>query len=131
MPEKRRRESDRFLQAVKNIDTSETHYSDAAYLDGIDEFDYSFFGLFPKEARLMDPNQRLFLQTAWSAIETAGYAAGKIKGTKTGEYLGFHSNLSGKYAQLVADAEPDSLSMALTGNVARDHSEPHCLPARF
>lgn len=36
-------------------------------------FDYRFFGYSKKEAELMDPQQRLFLQTAWHALEDAGY----------------------------------------------------------
>jgi amino acid adenylation domain-containing protein len=43
-------------------------------LSGIEEFDASFFGYTPAEARVIDPQQRLFLQTAWHALEHAGYA---------------------------------------------------------
>ncbi|SDY30432.1 amino acid adenylation domain-containing protein/natural product biosynthesis luciferase-like monooxygenase domain-containing protein, partial [Myxococcus xanthus] len=41
-------------------------------LDGIDGFDPGFFDLSLREAQWMDPQQRLFLQTAWSALEDAG-----------------------------------------------------------
>ncbi len=44
------------------------------FLKNIDIFDPSFFNIVPKEAELMDPQERLFLQTAWEAIEDAGYA---------------------------------------------------------
>ena len=44
-----------------------------AFLEGIDEFDPIFFGIAPKDAALMDPQERLFLQVAWKAIEEAGY----------------------------------------------------------
>ncbi len=42
-------------------------------LEGIDEFDAGFFGYSPLEARIMDPQQRIFLQAAWHALEDAGY----------------------------------------------------------
>jgi len=42
-------------------------------LDGIDLFDASFFGFSPREAEMTDPQQRLFLQEAWKALEVSGY----------------------------------------------------------
>lgn len=44
-----------------------------ALMDGVEEFDAEFFGMSPYAARMMDPQQRLFLQTAWHAFEDAGY----------------------------------------------------------
>lgn len=44
----------------------------APIVDGIDEFDNEFFGFPPQMARMMDPQHRLFLQTAWHALEDAG-----------------------------------------------------------
>src|SRR5271168_779417 len=45
----------------------------AALVDGIDQFDAEYFGMTPYTARMMDPQQRLFLQTAWHAFEDSGY----------------------------------------------------------
>ncbi|MBV8179507.1 MAG: acyltransferase domain-containing protein [Mycobacterium sp.] len=53
----------------------------AALLDGIDEFDADFFGFTPQVARSTDPQHRLFLQTAWHAIEDAGYDPANIEGS--------------------------------------------------
>lgn len=39
----------------------------------------------------MDPNQRLFLETAWETIEDAGYGSKKIMGSNTAVFVG-HSN---------------------------------------
>jgi len=50
-------------------------------LDGIDLFDASFFGFTPREAELMDPQHRLFLECAWEAIENAGYPPDTYKGS--------------------------------------------------
>ena len=43
------------------------------FLEGVDRFDPLFFNISPREAQLMDPQERLFLQCAYSAIEDAGY----------------------------------------------------------
>jgi natural product biosynthesis luciferase-like monooxygenase protein/amino acid adenylation domain-containing protein len=43
-----------------------------------DCFDAAFFGIHPTEAEVMDPQQRLFLETCWSALERAGYAPNAI-----------------------------------------------------
>ena len=47
----------------------------AAYMvHGAQHFDAAFFGISPHEARIMDPQHRLFMQVAWGALEHAGYA---------------------------------------------------------
>jgi phthiocerol/phenolphthiocerol synthesis type-I polyketide synthase E len=53
----------------------------APLLDGIDEFDAGFFGLAPQYARTMDPQHRLFLQTAWHALEDAGCDPAEFDGS--------------------------------------------------
>jgi acyl transferase domain-containing protein len=58
-----------------------------AVLDDIEMFDASFFGFTPREASLIDPQHRLFLETAWEAVEDAGYAAGDRK-NRMGVYAG-------------------------------------------
>jgi acyl transferase domain-containing protein/NAD(P)-dependent dehydrogenase (short-subunit alcohol dehydrogenase family) len=48
------------------------------FLDGVDEFDPLFFNVSPQEAETMDPQERLFLQASWQAIEDAGYTRARL-----------------------------------------------------
>lgn len=73
----------------------------ASYLDDIAGFDYSFFGLNKAEANMMDPTHRIFLQTAYSAFEDAGYTEARIKGSNTGVFVGYSELLSEKYFELI------------------------------
>lgn len=61
-------------------------------LDGVDLFDASFFGYSPREAQVLDPQQRIFLETAYEAVEHAGYA-GAIAGQSVGVYAGVGMNV--------------------------------------
>ncbi|UVW28153.1 non-ribosomal peptide synthetase/type I polyketide synthase [Massilia sp. H6] len=56
-------------------------------LDGVECFDAPFFGYPPREALLMDPQQRQFLEVAWQALEHAGYGGGATAG-RVGVYGG-------------------------------------------
>ncbi|HET8840507.1 MAG TPA: type I polyketide synthase, partial [Ktedonobacteraceae bacterium] len=49
-------------------------------LEGVDLFDASFFGFTPREIEVMDPQQRLFLECSWEALESTGYLTGKSSG---------------------------------------------------
>jgi phthiocerol/phenolphthiocerol synthesis type-I polyketide synthase E len=51
-----------------------------AVLEGIELFDAGFFGYSPREAEIMDPQQRLFLEVAWEALERAGYDPSRYAG---------------------------------------------------
>src|SRR5262249_32676814 len=43
------------------------------FIDDVDKFDSLFFNISPREAEMLDPQERLFLEVAWEAIEDAGY----------------------------------------------------------
>ncbi len=50
-------------------------------IDGADEFDAAFFGFNPRSAELMDPQQRVFLELAWEALENTGYLPQRYNGS--------------------------------------------------
>src|SRR2546428_12215811 len=50
-------------------------------IDGAELFDAAFFGYAPREAQILDPQQRLFLQCAWEALENAGYDSERFEGS--------------------------------------------------
>jgi amino acid adenylation domain-containing protein len=79
-------------------------------------FDASFFGVTPAEARAMDPQQRVFLECAWSALEDAGCDPARFPGP-IGVYAG--SGASGYLSRVLDDAETVEtvgVKVALFGN---------------
>jgi len=57
------------------------HVKAAGQLDGLGDFDAEFFGFTPDEAARTDPQHRLFLETAWEALEDAGCDPARYQGT--------------------------------------------------
>lgn len=68
---------------------NKTYSKWGGFLSGIDEFDASFFDISPAEAELIDPQQRLFLQEAWKAVEDAAYSDRDLDNAKCGVFVGF------------------------------------------
>lgn len=62
-----------------------------AILDKAEYFDAAFFGFSPREAEILDPQHRLFLECAWEALENAGYNPDRFEG-KIGVYAGVGLN---------------------------------------
>jgi amino acid adenylation domain-containing protein len=64
------------------------------FIDGFAEFDAAFFRITPREAVNIDPQERLFLQTCWEAIEDAGYTRAELNrdGGRVGVYAGVTKN---------------------------------------
>jgi acyl transferase domain-containing protein len=58
------------------------------FINDIDLFDAHFFSTSPREAELIDPQQRLFLETVWHTIEDAGYSPDTLSSHKTGLFVG-------------------------------------------
>ncbi|MFO0930933.1 MAG: type I polyketide synthase, partial [Gemmataceae bacterium] len=77
----------------------------AATLGDVAGFDAAFFGITPREAEVMDPQQRLFLETAWHALEHAGHVPEKTAGT-IGIFAGEHNNT---YREWSVSRRPDAV----------------------
>ncbi|WP_186762922.1 SDR family NAD(P)-dependent oxidoreductase [Lentzea tibetensis] len=86
-------DGDDLVGQIERWDTSGPEWTDVAcrsgsFLDGIDEFDARFFRMSGREAACTDPQQRLFLEEAWTALENAGYAGAALDGKRAGVYVG-------------------------------------------
>ncbi len=85
-----------------------------AFLDDVRRFDAAFFDVTPREAARLDPQQRIFLETAWHALEDAGLPKASVAGTATGVFVGVHSH-SADYNALQFEDLAKLDAYALTG----------------
>lgn len=84
------------------------------FLDSVTAFDAAHFSLSPREASLMDPQQRLFLETCWHALEDAGYDPRSFAGTRTGVFAGATLH---DYLEVLGEHGTDVAGHTVTGNV--------------
>jgi acyl transferase domain-containing protein len=122
-PEERRRDIDVFL-SEEEAQLPDPYFI-GGFLDEIDKFDAGFFNISKEDAEVMDPYQRLFLETAFEAIEDAGYSGDKIRGTRTGVYVGTDHTHKFRFSYLNdlvgnpdANAKMGSWSSILAGRVS-------------
>jgi acyl transferase domain-containing protein/acyl-CoA synthetase (AMP-forming)/AMP-acid ligase II/acyl carrier protein len=83
------------------------------FIDDVDAFDAGFFAMSPREARFVDPQQRILLEVSWEALEHAGIAAERLAGTRTGVFVGICSN---DYQRLQGAGASLQDGYAATGN---------------
>nr|WP_158700732.1 SDR family NAD(P)-dependent oxidoreductase [Bacillus paralicheniformis] len=88
------------------------------FIDGVDQFDPLFFNISPKEAEFMDPQERLFLECVYEAMEDSGYTKeelGKFGRTLVGVYVGV---MYEEYQLYGAQAQQEGHPIALSGSPA-------------
>ncbi|WP_319459354.1 AMP-binding protein [Micromonospora sp. RTP1Z1] len=101
------------------------HVRAVGRLDGVADFDAEFFSFGADEAARTDPQHRLFLETAWEAVEDAGHDPNRFPGligvysaTSANRYFLFH--LMDNPA-VVGDVDPDDWEARLVGRQFTDH----------
>ncbi len=83
------------------------------FIDDIDKFDARFFGISPREAVTMDPQHRLLVEQAWTALEDAKIVPQDLAGSRTGVFIGITSP---DYAGLIKAGAEGPDSYFVTGN---------------
>jgi acyl transferase domain-containing protein/acyl carrier protein len=76
-----------------------------SFIDDVDRFDPAFFGIAPREAAVMDPQQRLMLEVTWEALWNAGIAPELLGGSATGVFTSIYN---ADYARMLL-TDPDAI----------------------
>ncbi|NUS91484.1 MAG: polyketide synthase, partial [Nocardia sp.] len=98
---------------------------EGGFLHSAPDFDAGFFGIGPREAAVMDPQQRLMLEASWEALEDAGIDPVSLRGSDTGFFAGvFHQYYGPRVGspELTAESEGHAYlgaaSCVLSGRVS-------------
>ncbi|MEH1778402.1 MAG: SDR family NAD(P)-dependent oxidoreductase [Nostoc sp.] len=89
--------------------SGKTYSKWGGFLADVDKFDALFFNISPREAQLMNPNERLFLETVWDLMERSGYTPERIQEqheNKVGVYIGA---MYQQYQALASDPVQESI----------------------
>ncbi|WP_304944394.1 beta-ketoacyl synthase N-terminal-like domain-containing protein, partial [Vallitalea guaymasensis] len=115
IPEERAKDLRKHFRYL-GMEKDDIRFNKCAYLDEINKFDYELFNMSPREAKLIDPINRLFLQCCNSAIEDAGYGGLKIRGSNTGVFLGYTANLGNLYSRILYELDAELFGESLPVN---------------
>eukprot|EP01028_Stygiella_incarcerata_P001284 TRINITY_DN1211_c0_g1_i1.p1 TRINITY_DN1211_c0_g1~~TRINITY_DN1211_c0_g1_i1.p1 ORF type:complete len:6166 (-),score=1589.85 TRINITY_DN1211_c0_g1_i1:110-16939(-) len=99
----------------KNAGHLEDYARMGSFLENVDGFDADFFGMTPREADSLDPQQRFLLELSWSAIEDSGYDPVTFEGKRVGVFIGITHN---DYSDVLNDAQRLDPAYFPVGNTA-------------
>ncbi|WP_437836515.1 SDR family NAD(P)-dependent oxidoreductase [Sorangium sp. So ce1153] len=89
------------------------------FIEGVDEFDPLFFNISPRNAEAMDPQIRLFLETVWELLETAGYGRPALEARFDGNVGLYVGSMSQQYRGFGGDPSAQALAaLASAGDIA-------------
>lgn len=96
---------------------NKTYAKWGGFIDGVENFDPKFFKVSPAEATIMDPQERMFLECVYHAIEDAGYTTEHLSAddNKVGVYVGV---MNDEYQLYGAQAQTNGINVALNGCAA-------------
>ncbi|MEV0006446.1 type I polyketide synthase, partial [Micromonospora sp. NPDC050980] len=92
-----------------------SYVRDGGFLSGVDRFDAGLFGIAPREATAMDPQQRILLETAWEAFERAGLDPRSLRQQRIGVFAGTNGQ---DYGSLIAGDDETTEGYLATGTAA-------------
>ncbi|MEC4813199.1 MAG: polyketide synthase, partial [Scytonema sp. PMC 1069.18] len=113
--------NDELEQTDQTLLRNPNYVKAGAVLPNIEEFDAEFFGYSTPEAEIIDPQQRIFLECAWEALESAGYNPETYQGL-IGVYAG-----SGMNTYLLNNVHPNRLFSPNSTFLAQPIKKPHVL----
>jgi acyl transferase domain-containing protein/tryptophanase/acyl carrier protein len=96
---------------IKEVNKSNSRWG--GFMKEVDKFDPLFFGITPREAEMMDPQQRIFIETVCSAIEDSGHKVSDLSGTKTGLFVGVSAK---DYIDVLAESQSTLDGFSASGN---------------
>ncbi|WP_052675710.1 beta-ketoacyl synthase N-terminal-like domain-containing protein [Paenibacillus sp. IHBB 10380] len=104
------------ILSLMQEDGSNSHKLQMCYLRDIDQFDYSFFGIAPKEASMIDPAQKLLLQSVYRCLEDSNVIVDKYRGMDIGVFIGYDDTDLVRYKDVIYKSNPEMYNMAIPGN---------------
>jgi acyl transferase domain-containing protein/enoyl-CoA hydratase/carnithine racemase/acyl carrier protein len=91
---------------------NKTHIKWGGFMKEFDRFDPLFFGIAPREAEYMDPQQRIFMETVWRTVEDSGYQISDLSGARVGLFVGVSTM---DYMELMKERGVETTAHTATG----------------
>lgn len=96
--------------------SDDCQFEEMGYMKSIDKFDFEFFGMTRKEASLLDPSQKMLLQSVYKCLEDSNHLIDHYYGSFTGVFVGYDDSELVRYRDVIYRYEPEMYGMAIPGN---------------